>query len=73
MTTVKTTITTIERGIRTTSKSRSCSPVEHVKHQLHAFVDHSNTEKLELGKLNNNGHLLEQSKTFRTREYTFNA
>jgi len=53
MTTVKTTITTIERGIRTTSKSRSCSPVEHVKHQLHAFVDHSNTEKLELGKLNN--------------------
>jgi len=53
MASVKTTITTIERGIRTTSKSRSVSPVEHVKHQLHAFVDHSNTEKLELSKLNN--------------------
>lgn len=43
---------TIERGVRVISKSRSGSPCEHVKQQLHAFVDYSNCEKQELGKLN---------------------
>lgn len=43
---IKTTI--IERGIRT----KSMSPVRNVKEQLHAFVDNSHIEKLELGKLN---------------------
>jgi len=34
------------------TNSRSTSPGEHVKQQLHAFVDYSNCEKQELGKLN---------------------
>lgn len=55
----------IERGVRVISKSqtgskerqmrssRSGSPVEHaLKQQMIAFVDHSNLEKSELGKLN---------------------
>lgn len=49
----RTTTRTIERGVRIASKSRSGSPCEHVKQQLHAFVDYSNCEKQELGKLNN--------------------
>lgn len=49
---VSRTTRTIERGVRVISKSRSGSPVEHVKQQLHAFVDYSNCEKQELGKLN---------------------
>jgi len=48
----RTTTRTIERGVRIASKSRSGSPCEHVKQQLHAFVDYSNCEKQELGKLN---------------------
>lgn len=48
----RTTTRTIERGVRVASKSRSGSPTEHVKQQLHAFVDYSNCEKQELGKLN---------------------
>jgi len=49
---VSRTTRTIERGVRVISKSRSGSPVEHVKQQLHAFVDYSNCEKQELSKLN---------------------
>jgi len=48
----RTTRHTVERGVRYVSKSRSASPCEHVKQQLHAFVDYSNSEKTELGKLN---------------------
>ena len=48
----RTTTRTIERGVRIAAKSRSGSPCEHVKQQLHAFVDYSNCEKQELGKLN---------------------
>jgi hypothetical protein len=57
------TVRTIERTVRVTSKSqsskertsvrtRSASPIEHVKQQLLAFVDHSQIEKSELGQLN---------------------
>jgi chromosome segregation ATPase len=57
------TVRTIERSVRVTSKSqsskertsvrtRSGSPIEHVKQQLLAFVDHSQIEKSELGQLN---------------------
>lgn len=49
----RTTTRTVERGVRVASKSRSGSPTEHVKQQLHAFVDYSKCEKQELGKLNN--------------------
>jgi hypothetical protein len=57
----------IERGVRVVSKSQHCSsskerqtrssrstsPIEHaLKQQMIAFVDHSNLEKSELGKLN---------------------
>lgn len=64
----RTTIRTIERGVRSTGKSlstnnlalnphgqtshRSSSPIEHVKQQITAFVDHSQIEKTELSKLN---------------------
>ena len=48
----RTTVRTIERGVRYVTNSRSTSPGEHVKQQLHAFVDYSNCEKQELGKLN---------------------
>lgn len=48
----RTTVRTIERGVRIASKSRSGSPCERVKQELHAFVDYSNCEKQELGKLN---------------------
>ena len=66
--TTRTTVRTIERGVRVTSNSKSASSKErtsrvssrsgspacdlHVKQQLHAFIDHSNLEKNELGKLN---------------------
>lgn len=49
---VSRTVRTIERGVRLVSKSRSGSPCERVKQELHAFVDYSNCEKQELGKLN---------------------
>jgi chromosome segregation ATPase len=49
---VSRTVRTIERGVRIASKSRSGSPCERVKQELHAFVDYSNCEKQELGKLN---------------------
>lgn len=52
MSLTRTTTRTVERGVRVASKSRSGSPTEHVKQQLHAFVDYSNCEKQELGKLN---------------------
>jgi chromosome segregation ATPase len=48
----RTTTRTIERGVRVASKSRSGSPCERVKQELNAFVDYSNCEKQELGKLN---------------------
>jgi hypothetical protein len=66
--TTRTTVRTIERGVRVCSNSKSQSSKErasrvssrsgspacdlHVKQQLHAFIDHSNIEKNELGKLN---------------------
>ncbi len=66
--TTRTTVRTIERGVRVTSNSKSASSKErasrvssrsgspacdlHVKQQLHAFIDHSNLEKNELSKLN---------------------
>lgn len=57
----RSTVRTIERGVRIGNKSlsttnlepnRSSSPIEHVKQQLNAFVDHSLVEKSELSKLN---------------------
>lgn len=64
----RTTVRTVERSVRVGSKSlstqnlsiknrsssthRSSSPIEHVKQQLTAFVDHSHLEKSELSKLN---------------------
>lgn len=64
----KSTLKTIERGVRVASKSqstnnlsirtrtssghRSSSPIEHVRQQLTAFADHSHLEKSELSKLN---------------------
>lgn len=57
------TVRTIERGIRISQKShstnslaisqpRSTSPIEHVRQQLNAFVNHSHDEKNEMSKLN---------------------
>lgn len=64
--TARSTVRTIERGVRISSKttskertssktrvsSRSGSPIEHVKQQLQSFVDHNNLEKSEMHKLN---------------------
>jgi intermediate filament protein if len=70
MSQTRTTVRTIERGVRCASshsksskeRARSSSRVSsragspacdlHVKQQLHAFIDHSNLEKSELGQLN---------------------
>jgi intermediate filament protein if len=68
MSTTRTTVRTVERGVRVTSKSqssrernnsssrkssRSGSPMElAVKQQMQAFVDHSQMEKSEMTKLN---------------------
>lgn len=61
----RTTIRTIERGVRVAkstasskershsrNSARSSSPIEHVKQQLQSFVDHSHLEKNEMHKLN---------------------
>jgi chromosome segregation ATPase len=49
---VRTTIRTIERGIRYANKDAESEPVEEVKRQLNSFVRHSAGEKNDLNKLN---------------------